>query len=225
MKKLERFRARHRTGSRRVGALLMVLATGSMAFGTSALFSDTVSNTPDSFTAGTVSVGLGTTATTCNLTGLAPGDSSSGYGVGSASRTPCTFAVEYTGSLPAYVAVDVEVVNGGTNLFTGGANGLQFKIGSSGGVSIVDGTSYLNASGVASTIVAGTSVDDVLMKTTPATSGEDFTFTIDYLLPLVAPNALQGGSATVQLTFHAVQSANQTTSCVAGRQCSTIVWG
>lgn len=225
MKKLARFRATHRVASRRVGGLLMVLATGAMAFGTSALFSATESNVPDSFTAGTVSVGLGAVGTTCNLTGLAPGDSSTGFGSGSTSRTPCTYNVKYTGSLPAYVAVDVKVLNGGTSLFTSNSSGLQFKIGASGGVSVVDGINYLDSAGTSTSIVAGTSVDNVLVKTTPAATGDEFTFTIDYALPTVAPNALQGGSATVQLTFHAVQSANQTTSCVAGRQCSTIVWG
>lgn len=212
-------------GSRPLGALLMALAAGAMVFGTSALFSDTESNTPDTFAAGTVTVGLGAAGTTCNLTGMAPGDSSTGFGSGSASRTPCTYNVKYTGSLPAYVAVDVKVVNGGTALYTGGANGLQFKIGATGGVSIVDGVSYQSSAGASTPVVAGTSVDNILVKTTPAATGDEFTFTIDYGLPVAAPNALQGGSTSVQLTFHAVQSANQTTACVAGRQCSTIVWG
>ena len=225
MKKFTRFRSMHRVASRRMGGLLMVVAVGAMALGTSALFSATESNDPDSFTAGTVTVGLGAAGTTCNLAGMAPGDSSTGFGSGSASRTPCTYNVKYTGSLPAYVAVDVKVLNGSTSLFTSDPSGLQFKIGASGGVSIVDGTQYTNAAGTATSIVAGTSVDNVLVKTSPATTGDEFTFTVDYALPTAAPNALQGGSATVQLTFHAVQSANQTTSCVAGRQCSTIVWG
>ncbi|MEY4031135.1 MAG: hypothetical protein RL573_46, partial [Actinomycetota bacterium] len=38
-------------------------------------------------------------------------------------------------------------------------------------------------------------------------------------------NSLQGGTASITLTFHAVQAANQSVgSCVAGQQCSTIVW-
>jgi hypothetical protein len=89
---------------------------------------------------------------------------------------------------------------------------------------VVSGTTFENQSGVATPVVAGSSVDNILLSTTPVNTGETVTFTVDYLLPLAASNALQGGSASVQLTFHAVQSANQTTSCVAGRQCTSIVW-
>jgi hypothetical protein len=91
-------------------------------------------------------------------------------------------------------------------------------------VSVIDGTSYKNTSGVATTVSAGTPVTNILLKSTPAATNDALTFSVDYLLPLTAPNSLQAGSASVQLTFHAVQSANQTTSCVAGNQCTSIVW-
>lgn len=206
-----------------LSAIMMVGALGFAAWGTTALFSDSLSNTADAFTAGTVTVGLGSTSTTCNVTELAPGDSSTAYGSGSADKVRCTFDVEYTGSLPAYLGVDVNLLNGAKALYTGSATGLQAKIAAD-GVGVINGTSFNNSSGVATPLVAGTSVDNILLSTTPVNTGETVTFTVDYLLPLTAPNALQGGSASVQLTFHAVQSANQTTSCVAGRQCTTIVW-
>ena len=206
-----------------LSAIMMVGALGFAAWGTTALFSDSLSNRTDAFTAGTVTVGLGSTSTTCNVSELAPGDSSTAYGSGSADKVRCTFNVEYTGSLPAYLGVDVNLLNGAKALYTGSANGLQAKIAAD-GVGVINGTTYNNSAGVATPVVAGTSVNNILLSTTPVNTGRTVTFTVDYLLPLAAPNSLQGGSSTVQLTFKAVQSANQTTSCVAGRQCTTIAW-
>lgn len=204
-------------------AVLMAGALGFAAWGTTALFSDSLTNSSDSFTAGTVTVDNGPTSTTCSVTELAPGDSSTGFGSGSVDKVRCTFNVEYTGSLPAYLGVDVNLLNGATALYTGATDGLQMNIAAD-GVPVVTGTSFKNESGVSTPVVAGTAVDNILLSTTPVNTGETVTFTVDYLLPLAAPNSLQGGSSSVQLTFHAVQSANQTTSCVAGRQCTTIVW-
>ncbi|MBM3638955.1 MAG: hypothetical protein FJW98_05910 [Actinobacteria bacterium] len=63
------------------------------------------------------------------------------------------------------------------------------------------------------------------MSATPATKNTSVLFNVNYLLPTLAPNALQGGTTSVALTFHAVQSANQPIgSCVAGRQCNSITW-
>lgn len=204
-------------------AVLMAGALGFAAWGTTALFSDSLTNSADSFTAGTVTVGNGPTSTTCTVTELAPGDSSTGYGSGSVDKVRCTFNVEYTGSLPAYLGVDVNLLNGATALYTGATEGLQMAIAAD-GVPVMTGTSFKNQAGVSTPVVAGSTVDNILLSTTPVNTGEKVTFTVDYLLPLAAPNALQGGSSSVELTFHAVQSANQTTSCVAGRQCTTIVW-
>lgn len=215
---------RKRSGPRYLfSAVLMAGALGFAAWGTTALFSATMSNSADSFTAGTVTVGNGPTSTTCSVTELAPGDSSTGYGSGSVDKVRCTYNVKYTGSLPAYLGVDVNLVNGATALYTGTANGLQMAIAAD-SVPVVTGTSFKDQSGASTPVVAGTIVNNILLSTTPVNTGKTVTFTVDYLLPLAAPNALQSGSASVQLTFHAVQSANQTTSCVAGRQCTTIVW-
>lgn len=211
---------------RRLASIVLVTASAGLALvGTSALFTDTETNSSDTFASGTVTVGFGATSTTCNVTELAPGDSSAGYGSGSASRTTCTYKVKYTGSLPAYLGVDVNVANGSTPMFTGTASGVQVKVGASGGVSIVNGTTYKNQAGSDVTVVAGTPVTNILVKSTPAVTNDEVTFTVDYLLPFAAPNSLQASSSSVQLTFHAVQSANQTTSCVAGRQCTSINWG
>jgi len=211
---------------RRLASVVLVSASAGLALvGTSAIFQDSETNSSDSFAAGTVTVGLGATSTTCNVSELAPGDSSQSYGSGSVSRTTCTYKVKYTGSLPAYLGVDVNVANGATPMFTGTASGLQLKVAASGGVSVMNGTTYKNQAGSDVTVVAGTQVSNILVKSTPAVTDDEVTFTVDYLLPLAAPNSLQASSSSVQLTFHAVQSANQTTSCVAGRQCTTINWG
>ena len=211
---------------RRLASVVLVTASAGLALvGTSALFTDSETNQSDTFATGTVTVGLGATSTTCNVTELAPGDSSAGYGSGSAGRTTCTYKVKYTGSLPAYLGVDVNVANGATPMFTGTASGLQLKVATSDGVSVVNGTAYKNQAGSDVTVVAGTQVPNILVKSTPAVTNDEVTFTVDYLLPLAAPNSLQASSSSVQLTFHAVQSANQTTSCVAGRQCTSINWG
>lgn len=211
---------------RRLASVVLVTASAGLALvGTSALFTDTETNQSDTFATGTVTVGLGATSTTCNVTELAPGDSSAGYGSGSASRTTCTYKVKYTGSLPAYLGVDVNFANGATPMFTGTASGLQLQVATSDGVSVVNGTAYKNQAGSDVTVVAGTQVSNILVKSTPAVTNDEVTFTVDYLLPLAAPNSLQASSSSVQLTFHAVQSANQTTSCVAGRQCTSINWG
>lgn len=215
---------RKRSGPRYLfSAVLMAGALGFAAWGTTALFSDSLSNSADSFTSGTVTVGNGPTSTTCTVTELAPGDSSTGYGSGSADKVRCTFNVKYTGSLPAYLGVDVNLLNGATALYTGAADGLQMNIAAN-SVPVMTGTSFKNQAGSSVPVVAGTAVNNVLLSTSPVTTGQTVAFTVDYLLPLAAPNALQAGTASVQLTFHAVQSANQTTSCVAGRQCTTIVW-
>jgi hypothetical protein len=91
---------------------------------------------------------------------------------------------------------------------------------------MVSSTSYVDQAGMPTSIASGTAVENLLVSTTPAAPGETVVFDLDYLLPTIAPNALQGGTASVTLTFHAVQSDNQPIgSCVAGRQCGTIDWG
>jgi hypothetical protein len=154
-----------------------------------------------------------------------PGDSSTGYGSGSASLTPCTYNVIYTGSASAWLAVDVSIVSGATSLYTGTSTGLQFLVAVQGGVTIINGTTYKVLAGTDTAVAAGTPVTNVLLSSTPAVTSAAVQFNLNYLLPLLAPDVLQGGSASVALTFHAVQSSNQPLgSCLAGRQCNTIVW-
>lgn len=217
------------TGSIRsnaVTALTAIIAAGSLTLGvTMALFSATDTSGTNTFASGTVEVGPDGASTTCAVTGMAPGDSSTGWGSGSRSLTPCNYKVKYTGSEPAYLAVDILIDAGTTPLYTAAASGLQMRVGA-GAVTFMDGTSYTRMDGTPSAVTAGTPVTNLLLSTTAAQTGETVQFDVDYLLPTIAPNALQGGSASVSLTFHAVQAANQSTgSCVAGHQCSALSWG
>lgn len=201
-----------------------LLALGALTLGTTmALFWASSTSSSQQFAAGTVSIGDGAADVTCAVTNLMPGDSSTGWATGSKDRTQCTYNVEYTGSAPAYLAVDIAVSNGSTALYSG-ANGLQLKV-KGGSHTFVDGTSYTPAAGGSATLSASTPVTNFLLSTTPASTGDTASFTIDYMLPLISPNAFQGGSSSIVLTFHAVQSANQSASgCVAGSPCSAVSW-
>jgi hypothetical protein len=215
--------------------LLMRGATGiaAVAAGTAAvlglsaaLFTATQTSDVNTFTAGTVSVGLGTESVTCEIAQIMPGDSSAGYPDGSNDLDTCVYDVRYTGDAPAWLAVDVLVEGGTPALFNAGADGLQLRLTANDTVEVVTNTSYTNASGAPTAIASGTVVDNLLVSTTPAEQGDAVVIDLDYLLPTIAPNALQGGTASVTLTFHAVQSDNQPIgSCVAGRQCDSIDWG
>lgn len=208
------------------GGLLAIAAAGALTIGaTMSLFSASESSSANAFATGTVAVGLGDSASvTCNVSEMSPGDSSAGSSTGSKSLDTCTYNVKYTGSLPAWLSVDVAVNSTGTNLYTAGATGLQFYV-KDGSTSIVDGVNYKVIGGTNTAITSGSTVEHILLNDTPVQGPNARNFNIDYLLPLLAPNALQGGSTSIQLTFNAVQSANQPIgSCVAGRQCNTITW-
>lgn len=209
-----------------LASLALVGAGASLTIGsTFALFSGSEASSANTFTTGTVSVGAGPASTVCALSSLMPGDSSTNFGSGSATLTPCTYNVVYTGSAPAWLAVDIAITSGSTVLYSGIATGLQLQVGVQGGSTVMNGTTYKVVGGTDTAVVAGVPITNLLLSGTPAVPSAAVQFNINYLLPLLAPNALQGGSATVTLTFHAVQSANQPIlTCVAGRQCNTITW-
>jgi hypothetical protein len=199
-----------------VGAVATLVA--GFTFG---LFSATESSGANTFTAGTVSVGTGSPASvTCTITNMVPGDSSAGASSGSKSDSTCTYNVTYTGSARAYLAVDVALSNGSTALYDGTASGLQLYLADGSSTSYVNGTSYNAQGGGATALPVGTT-SDLLVSTTPASMGTAVNFSLDYALPAAAGNTYQGGSTTVTLTFHAVQSGNQTLpgTCAAGHQC------
>ncbi|MFZ9443006.1 MAG: TasA family protein, partial [Ilumatobacteraceae bacterium] len=110
------------------GGLLAIAAMGTLVIGsTLALFSASETSGANAFASGTVTVGLGdTSSVVCNVSGMAPGDSSKAAATGSKTLDSCSYNVKYTGSSAAWLAVDVAVATTGTNLYTAGANGLQF---------------------------------------------------------------------------------------------------
>lgn len=210
-----------------LGIAAALAAAGALVMGTtSALYSATETSATNTFNSGTVTVGLGSTSTTCAITNMVPGDSSSGYGSGSQALSQCNYKVKYTGSATAWLAVDVAVNAGATPLYTATSDGLQVLVKTTGGTTLMNNTTYKNPAGTDTTLSAGSVASNLLISASPAATDDAFQFNIDYLLPLLSPNSTQGGSASVTLTFHAVQSGNQPLlACVAGRQCNTIVWG
>jgi hypothetical protein len=198
-----------------VGAVATLVA--GFTFG---LFSATQSSGANTFTAGTVTVGAGSPASvTCTISTMVPGDSSSGAPAGSKADTPCTYNVKYTGSASAWLAVDVAVSNGGTVLYDGSATGLQLYL-KDGSTSYVNGTTFAQQGGGSASLPAATT-SNLLVSTSPAANGTAVNFSLDYAMPAAAGNGYQSGSATVTLTFHAVQSANNPlpSGCAAGQKC------
>lgn len=221
--------------SRFMKVLFSVLAVTSAVAGAgvismgaaSAVFGATQSSGTDTFAAGTVAVAAGTpTSVTCAVTKLMPGDSSVGFGSGSAALAKCSYKVKYTGTAGAWLAVDVAINGGSTNLFTGTATGLQYKVSVNGGGNMVNGTTYKTSAGTDTTIQSGTPVQNLLINTTQAATDSEYSIDVEYALPIAAPNALQGGTSSLGLTFHATQSANNPIgACVINQQCSTVTWG
>jgi hypothetical protein len=220
-----------------VGVAASIGAIATMASGvTFGLFSASEASAGNSFTSGTVTVGTGTpTSVTCTITNMVPGDSSAGAPVGSKGDTTCTYNVKYTGSASAWLAVDVAVSNGSTSLYDSTATGLQMYLKDATPTTYLTstaptaGTTFKNQAGTATTLPT-TGALDLLVSTTAAATNTAVSFSLDYALPIASGNTYQGGSATVTLTFHAVQSGNNPlplTCTTAGAQClpgSGFVW-
>jgi hypothetical protein len=197
------------------GGISTVAAAGMLVAGTTlGLFSATNTQaTTNSFTAGTVKQGSPAT-TTCTITNMVPGDSSTGFtspptGRTNAQSAPCSFAVTYTGSAPAYIGVDVAV--GGTSLYDGTANGLQLQI--------KDGSTSYTTTGA----LNGNS--NLLFSATPdaGASNTVHTVVVNYALPTAADNTYQALATTLTITVHSVQSGNNNFvgACTAGNTCGT----
>jgi Camelysin metallo-endopeptidase len=205
---------------------------GGVTFG---LFSGTASSGANTFTSGTVSVGAGTpTSVTCSITNMVPGDSSTGAPIGGKLAPPCTYNVKYTGSAGAWLAVDVAVGNGSTPLYDGSATGLQLYLKDGTpttyltSIAPTAGTTYTTEGGTSASLASGT-VTNLLVSTAAATTNEAVSFTLNYAVPIASGNTYQGGTATVTLTFHAVQAGNNPlpVDCAAGHQCNattTFLW-
>ena len=191
------------------------------------LFSASESSGANTFTAGTVSVGTGSPASvTCIISNMVPGDSSATAPIGSTADASCTYNVKYTGSANAWLGVDVAVANGSTALYDGTATGLQLYLSDGTHTYLTStaptaGTTYKQQGGASASLPTGTTLN-LLVSTSPATTGTTVNFTLDYALSAASGNGYQGGNTTVTLTFHAVQSGNNALpgGCAAGQQCN-----
>jgi hypothetical protein len=219
-----------------VGSVATVGAAATLAGGvTFGLFSASGASGANTFTGGTVSIGTNTPiSVVCTLAGMVPGDSSAGAPVGSKADTACTYNMKYTGTATAWLAVDVAVSNGTPVLYDGTATGLQLYLKDGTPTTYLTstaptaGTTFTAQGGTATSLPTGTTAN-LLVSTIPATTGTAVSFTLNYAVPIATGNAYQGGSATVTLTFHAVQAGNNPLpgACVAGQQCNattTFLW-
>lgn len=155
------------------------------------------------------------------MTDMAPGD----------SPAACTLGLTYSGSLSAYLAVDVLVEtqagSGGTTLYDpGGSNGLAVTITDNQGTPVTytmptTSTTCPEGAPGGSTCYE---LDNELLGTSAYTSGTSDTMSTSVSLPLAAGNGFQGGAAQVILTGHAVQSKNNALACTAtptaGKSCT-----
>jgi hypothetical protein len=198
-----------------VGALATL--AGGVTYG---IYSSTPSGENNGFTSGTVTLTNNVTGA-CSDTNLAPGD----------APAACTLGLTYSGSLSAYLAVDVlietQAGSGGSTLYNpSGSNGLT--------VSITDNQSTPVTYTVPTTPTtcptgapSGSTcyeLDDELIGTSSYASGATDTISTAVTLPSAAGNGYQGGAAQVILTVHAVQAKNNTLNCTttpaAGQSCS-----
>lgn len=210
------------------GSIAAVAAASSLAGGfTYARLSATTPTQSNKVSAGTVTLASDTSGA-CGVTGMVPG--------GAASQ--CTLKATYSGSVSAYLGLDVLVAtkagSGGTALYTPSVNpttDLQIAITDNESPTATTftvptvGTSC-PATGPYMTGYTCYQLDDELVSATPFTSssGPD-TLITTVSLPATNPSGDQGGTAAVVLTVHAVQSANQTLgTCTAGNPCTSIGW-
>lgn len=198
---------------------LVVLAAGSAAAAVSmtsvAMFRSSAQPQLDTFAAGRVTLGVTAPGATCHIADLVPGEAGT-----------CRYTVRYTGSVPAWVGLDVRTGSVARATYTppGGVTAmggrvllgaLNIALTDSWGDTLAIPTCAPLATAPAS--CAGAAEDQLLAD--PAThgmgaaagswsGGTQDTITLRWSLPLSAGNAVAGASAQVTLAAHAVQAAD-----------------
>lgn len=219
-----------------IGAAATLLAGATFGFFSSA----GVGSGSSTFTAGRVVVGLGGgTTVTCTTGPMSAGDSQSKSG-----NAACQYDVQYTGNVPAFLALDVAITGTpGTSieipytqttaptakqgLYDGSITGLQLDIHDGSSVSYVSGIHYNDQAPVSQVLTASggaASVSDLLVTGAAITSATAPTHvTVNFTLPPGAGNGYNGATSTITLRIHAVQADNNpiTSGCVVGNVCST----
>jgi predicted ribosomally synthesized peptide with SipW-like signal peptide len=187
------------------------------------LFSATSSSHSNTFAAGTVTLGSGTSGA-CSVSNMLPN------GV----QSTCTLTATYSGSVHAYVGLDVlietQAGSGGLRLYrpTDSANDLQVA------VSSTSPTVAAYSVPATATTCPGSAppnstcyeLDNELVSATPFTNASGaVTFTTTLSLPTTSTTGYQGGAAQIILTAHATQSDNNAqTGCTAGTTCGSVNW-
>ncbi len=234
-----------------IGAIAAIATAASLA-----LFFDPVAPQTATYVAGNVTLQNDVTAD-CNVTGIAPGYSTDGYpgNLGDQSGQKCTVDIFYTGSLDAFLALDVSVstsagtdtvaCNGGDASGTAACEPLYDPTNYSAGTNdplevyvLANGDSYngenapTQAFGIGSdqtitdpgttgvdTGYSGTASTGTAAKCESATGTdcpvqggfkylESFSVYVYWPLDESGQNVFQNSSATITLTEHAVQAAD-----------------
>jgi hypothetical protein len=220
-----------------IGAIAAISTAASLA-----LFYDPTSSAPVTFATGNVA--LNSVTQSCSFAGLSPGWSNAGDPYGDNTGKACTLAFDYQGTLNAYLALDVAVTstpetgaNSEADCNGGNASGPQACSGlynpSIGTPNNADDGIQVYVVGSGSTAGApdqafGIGNDQTIWETTgselaPASVDYVETFNVYVYWPLdtassdtANQNMYTGGTASVTLTEHSVQAAdNQLVDCDA----------
>ena len=203
-------------------AALATLATA-VAGVTLSLFSATASTPIDRFDGGSVSLTTDMSGT-CSVTNLLPGTTSQ----------PCSLGVTYSGSVPAYLALDILIQTqsgtGGLSLYTPADPTHAL------GITVVDNqvppvsysvptiaTTCPLSAPPASTCYA---LANELVSLSGLVSGTSITLSTAVTLPAASTNGYQGGSVQIIERVHAAQSSNNgsTNGCSVGQPCFSLSW-
>jgi hypothetical protein len=218
-----------RTPRRRLVVLAGTTATlsaaamlaASAAFG---LFKVTTISQSSTFQSGTVTLAS-------DISGQCPVNSSTQDLFPGSAPAACTMTATYSGTVHAYLALDVlietQAGNGGTKLYspTDSANDLQVAI-----TSVNPTVTYTVPTSITSCPVSAPGgstcyeIDNELVSQSVFTSSSPtVTFSTSVSLPSGTTTGYRGGSAQIMLTAHAVQSSNNgsTSSCTVGHECDT----
>jgi len=218
---------RHRRGSTSkrlalaAGSAATIAAVAVLALSaTFGLFSATSPAQTNHVSAGAVTLSSNATGA-CNVSNMLPG----------ASPSPCTLNATYSGSVSAYMGLDVLIEtqpgSGGTPLYdpTGPTGGLQVTVTDNQGtpVTYVVPSSTTTCPGSAPSSSTCYELDDEIVNKTAFSGTSSVTFSTAATLPATSASSYQGGKAQVIVTAHAVQSRsnNFVSGCSAGNPCGS----
>jgi hypothetical protein len=199
-------------------AVLAALGTGVTLGALSGASPDQVT----SLAAGTVTLDSDTSGT-CTVASMMPGSMPS----------PCSLTGTYSGSTPAYLAVDVTIEtqsgNGGTTLYNPSDSGHDLQVAISSTSPSVSYTVPVTATTCPGSAPSGSTcygLDNEIASLTPFTSASGpVTIHTTVSLPANSTPRYRGGAAQVILSVHAAQSGNNSaTGCTAGETCDAVRW-